>query len=482
MLQTGPAQGHEGSAMPDTDFTDITGLPTASHSRGRTDILEPGPALWPALLVVVSLGFFLARQISPDVSPSPTALAYVPAAMASLTAAIMAWQRFRQQATGWWLGASASFFLFFILTVQQVLLATWGGLLGMDAVRMPWQPWFAARLLLALGILSAYGAPKGLLPQAGAAKRWAVAKIACFSLLASPFWAVHLRWSLYRPAANGLTVVDSLLLVASGILLVMAFARTRQALKSGGLFHRLLYTWLLALGWSAACRAFPFGGASTANWVELLVVGVAGSIMCAQLVWVSGSSRARLETAVRRMSAVHTVLRHLAGAAPERIPQEFLASCAHALKPGRAVLLLTKQDEPAVEVAAVLPADSGKAKVGDVLSLDSPRRSGFHTGPTAQAMRDKRTLVVDGIRSDVSFVDWRELAGGQGYQVSVPLVSGGHCAGALVLWFPEEAWKPWECGPLAEEIVEAAVPAIIRMQKMHPPAKPEDSAQNAKAA
>jgi len=452
---------------------------TATSTERRTHAL----AIWPSAIVLFSLAVFLSRQIALERAPDAFALAYVPPAIASLCAAVYAWLRYRHESSGWWLGCAASFFLFFSATGQQLLLEAGGVISSSGAVSpsvshpMPWQPWIAGRLLLALGMLSAFSAPRSLLAQGGPSGRQAVMTVGALSLAVCPLWAARLFENLYVPAAHGLTAIDSVVLVLSGFALIFAFARARREMTHGDPFNRLLYVWFLALGWSAACRAFPFGDIRTAVWVEMLVVGAASMVLCAQLVWLIAGGAGQSGLRLRMLEAAHDVLRSVASVRDEDVAGRLAWTACEAARAGRAMVLIRLPDSDTVTVAGVFPESETDTQVGTRLDMARGFRKGFADGPAARAMSARRTLVVTDTESDVVFVHWREFTDSPAYQVSIPFADGSESFGALLLWFPDGRWRPWECVPLAEEVVEACLPLLSRLPSLYASIELEREAQ-----
>ncbi len=444
----------------------------------------PHGAIWPAAIVLLSLAVFLAAQSGLMDGTSAAALAYLPPAIASLTAAIYCWMRFRHEASGWWLGCSASFLLFLLLTGQQMLLEAFllPGIpqASPDGVRpLPWQPWIAGRLVLALGILSAFGASRGLQVQAGPEARQSAVTIAALSLFFCPAWVMMLPVQSYFPAANGLSAIDSVLLVLSGLALVFAFARTRVEAERGEAFHRILCNWFLVLAWSAACRAFPFGDVRTAVWVELMVVGLSCLVLCAQLVWHLSGSGGRLASRMACVTAARDVLSACARVPDAELASVFVHATARAVHSARALLLTVLPEGEEVVVSAASPPPKTGLQTGDRLSLQPGRRNGFAAGPAARCIRDRRTLVVPDACSDVEFIHWSEFTEESAYQVCIPVVYRDRCCGALLLWFPGERWRPWECVPMAEEIVRSCAPLLSRLPSLQQLITLEDAAPGA---
>lgn len=420
----------------------------------------PHRSLWPAALVIVSLGVFAIGQLAATRPPSPGALVHFPAMTAAISAAAYAWIRFRTEASGWWLTVGASFALFLVLTSEQMALEALGASSFVDGRRVPWQPWNAARLVLGLGVLSAYSAPRGLLPQAGNALRLAVRTVTCLAILACPVWAALLPWAIYEPGPNGLTTIDCVLLTAGGLVTLLAFARARGEVigGSGDPFSRLLYTWLLALGWSAACRAFPFGSPATAAWVEMLVVGLASFVLSAQLVCVLAGPRARLEMELAGLRASSQVLANIATADRDAIAASFTEGCA--ISAGAQRTMLIAVSGASARVFAVYPPGSAAAIPGDALSLKPNRKAGFANGPTARAIAEGKIVVAEDVAADAEFICWRDLEEEPGIQVTIPILADGRAAGAVLLWFRAEAWRPWECVWMARAIAESCAPII----------------------
>lgn len=441
----------------------------SGSSAGRTATHQ---AIWPAGIVILSLTVFLAAQAGLLAEPAAAALAYLPPAIASMMAAIYCWMRFRHEASGWWLGCTASFVLFLILTGQQILLEAFPlpGLppASADGWRpLPWQPWVAGRLVLALGILSAYSATRGLQAQAGTAARHSAATVAALALFFCPVWAALLPAQTYFPAANGLSAIDSVLLVLSGLALVFAYARTRAEMRRGDPFHRLLCNWFLALAWSAACRAFPFGEVRTAIWVELMAVGISSTVLCAQLVWHLAGSGGRLASRMACVTAARDVLARCARVPDAQLAQTFVEETARAVHSARAMLLTVIPDEDAVVVSAAAPPLKTGIETGAKLSLKPGRRNGFAGGAAARCLKERRTLVVPDASSDVEFVHWTEFTDEGAYQLCIPVACREGCAGVLLLWFPGERWRPWECVPMAEEIVRSCAPLLARLPSLY---------------
>lgn len=461
-----------------------------SHLKHQMEGM-PSRAIWPAVVVIFSLTLFLAGQMRVFQALPPLAFAYIPPAMASLSAAIYCWLRFRQQAHGWWLGCSSAFMLFFILTGQQILLEMasafnpgWGNLLLNQP--LPWQPWFVARLVLAVGILSAYSVPDGLLKQAGSATRQAAFMVGLMAVMFCPLWPSLVSADLYAPAANGLSVLDSLALVLSGFALILAYARARFSLHRKEPFDHVLYTWLIALAWSSACRAFPFGSVPTAVWIEIMVVGVASVTLCAQLMWHIAGSGGNQQNQIAALTASRTVLGAIAGSDEEELPDLFARISMDVTRCSRLMLLIRHSDATSIRVAASWPATQNIRQKGDELSLEPGRRNGFANGPAARCIRNLQTIVVSDAESDVEFIHWREFADSGSYQVSIPLLVGGECFGALLLWFRGDNWRPWLCVPMAEEIAAACSPLLGRLPSFYSiirlPAEPENKASDTGAA
>jgi len=433
----------------------------------------PAPhAVWPAAIVILSLGLFLAAQGGALTGPASGALAYLPPAIASLLAAIYCWMRFRHEASGWWLGCTASFLLFLTLTGQQILLEAFALPLLPPATAdggrpLPWQPWVAGRLVLALGILSAYSASRGLQARAGAAARHSAITVGALSLFFCPVWTDLLPVQPYFPAANGLSAIDSVLLVLSGLALVFAYGRTRLEMRRGDPFHGLLCDWFLALAWSAACRAFPFGDVRTAIWVELTAVGISSMAVSARLVWHLSGSGGRLASRMACVTAARDVLAECAGVDDGRLAGTFVEAVGRAVHAARAMLLTVVPGEQAVVVSAAAPPPRTGIQTGSRLSLEPGRRNGFAGGPAVRCLKEGRTLVVPDASSDVEFVHWTEFTDEGAYQVCIPVAGREGCAGVLLLWFPGNAWRPWECVPMAEEIVRSCAPLLARLPALN---------------
>lgn len=144
------------------------------------------------------------------------------------------------------------------------------------------------------------------------------------------------------------------------------------------------------------------------------------------------------------------------------------------------MLILTRPDGASAVIAGIHPDPPPAATSPKHLNLAPERRDGFWSGPTARAVKQKQTVVVEGVQSDVEFTQWRDIATGPAYQVSVPILYQNQCAGALMLWFPESTWRPSECVPTAQVVVEACATIL---NKLRPDALPtEEDASARKAA
>lgn len=421
----------------------------------------PRQAVWPAALVLVSLVAALLRQQDPDLTLRLSALAYVAPMIASICVAIISWIRFKSEPSGWWLGIASSFFLFFILTGQQFLL---------EAFRLnqqeplAWQPWTVARLLLALGVVSASASGMGLLAQAGRSRRETAWWLLIMSAFAGPLWTRLLPGDLYWPAANGLSAVDSVTLVLGGLATVAAYLRIRQpVLESGGLAP-LLQQWLLALAWSAACRALPLGSPADSAWVEMLVVGAASLALTAQMIWQVADANAASESRLASLESSREVLKCISTLPEGSISGVFLRTACLHLGADKASLLLAVPDEPETFVVAGEFPEGGTASCrGKRLSTEQQRRPGFWSGPAARAIKTGKTVAVDGVHSDVEFVRWRDAAQSQAYQLSLPVIAGGRVVGAALFWFVQGMWRPSVCVPVAEAVVDASSGVIARL-------------------
>lgn len=437
----------------------------SSRKSGSAPTTRPIQVVWPAFVVVLSLALFLGHQSGLLSNASPETLAYFPPLAAALAVTVFAWQRYRREANGLLLGVAGTFFLFMVLTGQQAFIDALGGAKNALGKELPWNPWYVARLAVACGLFSALAAPPGLVVQSSRAVRQSMFTILLVSFLGFPIWATRLPFDLHLTTASGLSLADSLLLVASGLLLVMVFARLRRNLAGSDPLYHILYGWVLILAWSAACRVFPYGDPTVAHWVELVSLGIASVVLCGQLVWSAVALQGQYETEASYLSASRDVLAHIVSTSREKTAEVFLESCSRVSGCNKGLLLLLSEDGNHAIVAATYPAREVPVEPGKTLSLEPERRTGFWSGPTARAIRERKTVVVEAVMSDVEFVNWREVAEGAGYQVSIPVIHDGKIAGAVALWFTEDRWQPNVCMPIAQTVVESVASALYGLRE-----------------
>lgn len=425
---------------------------------------RPIQIIWPSFVVLLSLTLFLGHQSGLLAHARPETLAYFPPIAAALAVTVFAWQRYRREANGWLLGVAGTFFLFLVLAGQQAFIDALGGAKDTLGKDLPWQPWFVARLAVACGLFSALAAPPGLVVQSSKAVRQSMFTIVLVAFLGFPIWATQMPFDLHIRTASGLSVADALLLVASGLLLILVFARLRRNIASTDPLYHILYGWVLILAWSAACRVFPYGDPSIAHWVELVSLGIASVVLCGQLVWSAVALQGQYETEASYLSASRDVLSRIVSSPREQTPDVFLESCSRVTGCNKGLLLMLSDSGNQAVVAATYPVRAVPVEPGKTLSLEPERRTGFWSGPTARAIRERKTVVVEAVMSDVEFVNWREVADGAGYQVSIPVIHQGKVAGAVALWFTEDRWQPNVCMPIAQTVVESVASALSSLR------------------